>query len=435
MRTHFLFCTRRLWPLASFLFLLMAGVAHMADAAPVSFAKLAGLQTSTASASAPAADPVQTRQSLDTVITLLNNDQQRTALVNELKQLRDGMSAQQKVQAEQAPGLLGAVASLIENGSLQADVEAGAPRYWLRRIEAASGNASLLVAPERRMPLVADFASTVGIWAAIAAGLLGLGWLIRRVFGLTAGLGPHPTTRALLIDALRKIGPWAISFAVIMRLDRDASPGFVLALVLAYAIVWGAIITAGVAMLFSLFSGSAHRRVAVEYLFKRGMWPIFLTASLGACGDALVDPRVALVLGGSLSLLLATVCNVVSSLMLAVGALWARRPIGQLIANRPLELRSGEHTGNQVRRLLAAFWPVPVLVLAGATVMATLTTPDNVDVVARRAVMTSLLLVAAFFLSALVRPRANWRSHLRLARSSPYLERLKHFVEIGRAHV
>lgn len=221
MRTHFLFCTRRLWPLASFLFLLMAGVAHMADAAPVSFAKLAGLQTSTASASAPAADPVQTRQSLDTVITLLNNDQQRTALVNELKQLRDGMSAQQKVQAEQAPGLLGAVASLIENGSLQADVEAGAPRYWLRRIEAASGNASLLVAPERRMPLVADFASTVGIWAAIAAGLLGLGWLIRRVFGLTAGLGPHPTTRALLIDALRKIGPWAISFAVIMRLDRE----------------------------------------------------------------------------------------------------------------------------------------------------------------------------------------------------------------------
>ncbi|CAJ0709172.1 hypothetical protein LMG19089_04902 [Ralstonia edaphis] len=428
MRIHSLFCTRRLWPLASFLLLLMAGVARVADAAPVSFAKLAGLPTSTASASTPAADPVQTRQSLDTVITLLSNDQQRTALVNELKQLRDGMSAQQKVQAEQAPGLLGAVASLIENGSLQADVEAGAPRYWLRRIEAASGNASLLVAPDKRMSLAADFASTVGIWAAIAAGLLGLGWLIRRVFGLTAGLGPHPTTRALLIDALRKIGPWAISFAVIVRLDHDASPGFVLAVVLAYAIVWGAIITAGVAMLFSLFSGSAHRRMAVEYLFKHGMWPIFLTASLGACGDALVDPRVALVLGGSLSLLLATVCNVVSSLMLAVGALWARRPIGQLIANRPLELRSGEHTGNQVRRLLAAFWPVPVLVLAGATVMATLTTPDNVDVVARRAVMTSLLLVAAFFLSALVRPRANWRSHLRLARSSPYLERLKHFV-------
>ncbi|MDP1153660.1 hypothetical protein, partial [Klebsiella pneumoniae] len=65
---------------------------------------------------------------------------------------------------------------------------------------------------------------------------------------------------------------------------------------------------------------------------------------------------------------------------------------------------------------------------AGTTVTATLTTPDNVDVVARRAVMTSLLLVAAFFLSALVRPRANWRAHLRLTRSSPYLERLKHFV-------
>ena len=429
MRTSALFLIRRLW-LAG-LFLLMAGATH---AAPVSFAKLTGLSSSTASASAPAttpaapATPAQTRESLDTVITLLDNDQQRAALVAELKQLRDGVTAQQKVQAEQAPGLLGAVASLIENGSVEADVEAGAPRYWLRRIEAAGGNASLLTAPDRRMPLAADFASTVGVWAAIAGGLLALGWLIRRVFGIRAGLGPHPTTRALFIDALRKIGPWAVSFAVLMRLEHDATPGFVLALVLAYAIVWGAIITAGVAMLFSLFAGSGHRRVAVEYLLKHGMWPIFVTATLGACGDALLDPRVALVLGGALSLLLSTVCNAISSVMLAVGALWARRPVGQLIANRSLEMRQGEHTGNQIRHVIAALWPVPVIVLAGVTVLATLTMPDNVDVVSRRAVMTSLLLVAALFLTAVVRPRANWRSHLRLARSSPYVERLKHFL-------
>jgi len=429
MRTSALFLIRRLW-LAG-LFLLMAGATH---AAPVSFAKLTGLSSSTASASAPAttpaapATPAQTRESLDTVITLLDNDQQRAALVAELKQLRDGVTAQQKVQAEQAPGLLGAVASLIENGSVEADVEAGAPRYWLRRIEAAGGNASLLTAPDRRMPLAADFASTVGVWAAIAGGLLALGWLIRRVFGIRAGLGPHPTTRALFIDALRKIGPWAVSFAVLMRLEHDATPGFVLALVLAYAIVWGAIITAGVAMLFSLFAGSGHRRVAVEYLLKHGMWPIFVTATLGACGDALLDPRVALVLGGALSLLLSTVCNAISSVMLAVGALWARRPVGQLIANRSLEMRQGEHTSNQIRHVIAALWPVPVIVLAGVTVLATLTMPDNVDVVSRRAVMTSLLLVAALFLTAVVRPRANWRSHLRLARSSPYVERLKHFL-------
>jgi small-conductance mechanosensitive channel len=433
MRTHAFFRTRRLWPAA--LFLLLATVVHVAKAAPVSFAKLAGLSSSTAGASAPAATPAQTRQSLDAVITLLDNDQERAALVSELKQLRDGVAAQQKVQAGQAPGLLGAVASLIESGSIQADVEAGAPRYWLRRIEAASGNASLLIAPGAGQRLIADFARTVGIWAAIAGGLLGLGALVRRLFGLEAGLGRHPTTRALFVDALRKIGPWAVSFAVLIRLGHEATPGFVLAVVLAYAIVWGAIITAGVAMLFSLFAGSAHRRVAVEYLLRRGMWPIFLAASLGACGDALVDPRVALVLGGALSLLLATVCNAVSSLMLAVGALWARRPVGQLIANRPLELRRGEHAGNQIRRLIAALWPVPVVVLAGVTMLATATMPDNVDVVSRRAVMTSLLLVAAFFLTTVVRPRANWRIRLRLTRSSPYVERLKQFftalVQLG----
>ncbi|CAJ0813972.1 mechanosensitive ion channel family protein [Ralstonia flaminis] len=430
MRTHLLLLTQRL-PLLG-LFLLMLGAAH---AAPVSFSKLAGLPSSSGSASAPAATPAQTRESLDAVITLLDNDQQRAALVGELKQLRDGVTAQQKVQAEQAPGLLGAVASLIENGSVEADVEAGAPRYWQRRLEAASGNASLLVAPEKRMRIVTDFVGTVAVWAAIAGGLLGLGWLLRRMFGIQAGLGAHPTTRALFVDALRKIGPWAVSFAVLMRWEHEATPGFVLAVVLAYAIVWGAIITAGVAMLFSLFAGSAHRRVAVEYLLKHGMWPIFLTASLGACGDALLDPRVALMLGGALSLLLSTVCNAVSSIMLAVGALWARRPIGQLITNRPLELRQGEHAGNEVRRLIAALWPVPVVVLAGVTVAATLTMPDNVDAISRRAVMTSLLLVAAFFLTAVVRPRANWRSHLRLTSTSPYVERLKHFfaalVQLG----
>lgn len=184
--------------------------------------------------------------------------------------------------------------------------------------------------------------------------------------------------------------------------------------------------TAAVAMLFSLFAGSAHRRVAVELLLRRGMWPIFVAASLGACGDALVDPRVALVLGGALSLLLATVCNAASSLMLAAGALWLRRPIGQLIANRSFEQRNGQHTGNQFRRAVAVLWPVPVVVLAGATVLATLALPDNVDVVSRRAVMTSLLLAAAFLLSAVVR-RAHWHLHVRFGRTSPYLERLKHF--------
>ncbi|MBB6580764.1 mechanosensitive ion channel family protein [Ralstonia solanacearum] len=428
MRTLLWLLTRRLSPAVLLLMSLsLCFLPGAAGAAPVSFAKLAGLPSGAGSASSPAATPAQTRASLDTVITLLDNDQQRTALIDELKQLRDGMAAQQTAQAQQAPGLLGAVASLIENGSLQADAEAGAPRYWLRRIEAADGNLSLLAAPERRLRVLAEFAGTVAVWAAIAGGLLGLGWGLRRVFGLKAGLGPQPTTRALFIDALRKIGPWAVSFAVLMRLGHEATAGFVLAVVLAYASVWGAIVTAAVAMLFSLFAGSAHRRVAVAFLLRRGMWPIFVAASLGACGDALVDPRVALVLGGALSLLLATVCNAASSLMLAVGALCLRRPIGQLIANRSFEQRTGQHAGNQFRRAVAVLWPVPVVVLAGATVLATLALPDNVDVVSRRAVMTSLLLAAAFLLSAVVRPRAHWRMHGRFGRTSPYLERLKHF--------
>jgi len=92
MHTLSLLLTRRGW--LAWLLALLA-LAGGAQAAPVSFAKLSALTSSTNSASAPAATPAQTRESLDAVITLLDNDQQRAALVSQLKQLRAGMTAQQ----------------------------------------------------------------------------------------------------------------------------------------------------------------------------------------------------------------------------------------------------------------------------------------------------------------------------------------------------
>ena len=97
MHTLSLLLTRRGW--LAWLLALLA-LAGGAQAAPVSFAKLSALTSSTNSASAPAATPAQTRESLDAVITLLDNDQQRAALVSQLKQLRAGMTAQQTAQAQ-----------------------------------------------------------------------------------------------------------------------------------------------------------------------------------------------------------------------------------------------------------------------------------------------------------------------------------------------
>lgn len=178
------------------------------------------------------------------------------------------------------------------------------------------------------MLLVVDFVSIVGIWVVIVVGLFGLGWLICCVFGFIVGFGLYLIMCVLLIDVVCKIGLWVIFFVVIMWLECDVLFGFVLVVVLVYVIVWGVIIMVGVVMLFLFFFGSVYWCVVVEYLFKYGMWLIFLMVSLGVCGDVLVDLCVVLVLGGLFSLLLVMVCNVVVLLMLVVGVLWVCWLIG-----------------------------------------------------------------------------------------------------------
>jgi small conductance mechanosensitive channel len=385
-----------------------------------------------ASAPSPASQAELTR-SLDSVIATLDNDRQRSALVSQLKKLRDAshnVAPAAAAPAQPSPGLLGAIASGI--ASFESDVHQGRTpvRYWGGRLNAAANELYTIISSQGRESFGSVLLSMLAMlagWGACAGALIYLQHRLHRRFGIVMGLHPNPTTRELLIFALRRVGPWIIAFVAALLFVR-AMPdalGRTLGMVVAYAIVAGAVFSAICLIMFSLF-GSGHRRIAVRLLIDHARSVLFAVGVCGALGDAAVNYDVAQQLGSNLAALISTVANMTAAVLTGYFALAFRRPVAHLIRNRPYEHRNHHKAATDAFDLLAALWHVPVLVLATASVVATLGGSGSSENVLQISVVTALMLVLAFFLSAIVlrmtRPRTA-----RARRRSPYLSRLLRF--------
>ncbi|MGF6262132.1 small-conductance mechanosensitive channel [Paraburkholderia youngii] len=389
-------------------------------------------------ASAPSpASQAELARSLDSVIATLDNDRQRSALVAQLKKLRDvSQSAAHTVgppaptAVQPSPGLLGAIASGI--ASFESDVHQGRTpvRYWSGRVTAAGNELYTIVSGQGREGLGSILLAMLGMlagWGACAGALIYLQHRLHRRFGVELVLRPNPTTRELLIFALRRVGPWIIAFIaalLFMRAMPDAL-GRTLGMVVAYAIVAGAVFSAICLIMFSLF-GSGHRRVAVRLLIDHARRVLFVIGVCGALGDAAVNYDVEHQIGTNLAALISTAANMTAAVLTGYFALAFRRPVAHLIRNRPYEQRNDHRAATDAFEVLAAMWHVPVLVLAAASVVATLGGSGSSENVLQISIVTALLLVLAFFLSAIVLRMTRPRS-ARARRRSPYLTRLLRF--------
>ena len=383
-------------------------------------------------ASAPSpASQAELARSLDSVISTLDNDRQRTALVAQLKKLREvSQNVAPPAPAQPSPGLLGAIASGI--ASFESDVHQGRTpvRYWGGRFNAAGNELYTIISGQGHESFGRILFSMIAMlagWGACAAALIYVQHRLYRRFGILMGLNPNPTTRELLIFALRRVGPWIIAFLAALLFVR-AMPdalGRTLGMVVAYAIVAGAVFSAICLIMFSLF-GSGHRRIAVRLLIDHARRVLFVVGVCGALGDAAVNYDVAHQLGSNLAALISTAANMTAAVLTGYFALAFRRPVAHLIRNRPYEQRTNHKAATDAFDVLAALWHVPVLVLATASVVATLGGSGSNENVLQISVVTALLLVLAFFLSAIVlrltRPR-----NARARRRSPYLTRLLRF--------
>ncbi|MFP3566599.1 mechanosensitive ion channel family protein [Paraburkholderia sp. SIMBA_030] len=383
-------------------------------------------------ASAPSpASQAELARSLDSVIATLDNDRQRTALVAQLKKLRDvSQNVAPPASAQPSPGLLGAIASGI--ASFESGVHQGRSpvQYWGGRFNAAGNELYTIISGQGQESLghivLSMFAMLAG-WGACAGALIYLQHRLYRRFGIVMGLKPNPTTRELLIFALRRVGPWIVAFLAAL-LFVHAMPdalGRTLGMVVAYAIVAGAVFSAICLIMFSLF-GSGHRRVAVHLLIDRARRLLFVVGVCGALGDAAVNYDVAHQLGTNLAALISTVANMTAAVLTAYFAVAFRRPVAHLIRNRTYEQRNDHRAATDAFEVLASLWHVPVLVLATASVVATLGGSGSSENVLQISLVTALLLVLAFFLSAIVLRMTRPRSP-RARRRSPYLTRLLRF--------
>ncbi|WP_373322193.1 mechanosensitive ion channel domain-containing protein [Paraburkholderia adhaesiva] len=386
-------------------------------------------------ASAPSpASAAEFAKSLDSVITTLENDRQRNTLVTQLKKLRDTSSSAAPAPASGvagASGLLGAIASGIT--SVEADARHGRNPlgYWSGRFSAAGNELVTLAVGEGEAStghLVLDAGSMLAGWGVCAAALL---WLVHRLlrrFSVATDLQPNPTTLELVVFALHRVGPFIVAFFVVLIVERALpdAVGRTIGLVIAYAIVAGAVFSAICLTMFSLF-GSGHRRAAVRILIARGRRPLFAIGVLSALGDAATNYEIAFQIGTNLAALVSTFANMTAAVLTATFAVVFRRPVAQLIRNRSYVLRHDHKALTEVFDVLASLWHVPMLLLAVASIVATIGGVYSGSNVLQNSIVMALLLVLAFFLSAIVR-RITRPDPKRVRRRSPYLWRLLRFA-------
>ncbi|RDK09287.1 mechanosensitive ion channel family protein [Cupriavidus lacunae] len=433
--------------LAALLMLLYATPARAAPAGSLA-SLMARVEKPAAPASAPAAS-VPLAQSLDQVIATLQDDRERRALVGQLQTLRRGLDASGPAASgaaapagASAPGLIGAMAEVLDEVDSHLREDHGPWQYWRWRTRFAGEEWRTALThggTRTRLDSLREFALVLAAWAVCGWVLWEIGHRIRRRRASRApraerGKLPElPSWVDVGIFMLRHIGPWVVAFGLTLLLAHHLfaqSPASVAAVLVAYAIVAGAIAAAVCQVIFALFR-TAHRQLAVRQLLEHSPWLLFCTGALAALGDGATDARVIAVLGNNLSALIATLANIAAALGIGAFALCFRRQIGQLIGQRPLAFRQAHPAVTDLLRLAGQAWHLPVLAVVVASVVGTVLATGNADVLLRRTVASVALFLAALLLTMVVgrSPKATARApRIRDRRRSAYLQRFGRFA-------
>ncbi|MGE8154645.1 mechanosensitive ion channel domain-containing protein [Pseudomonas vancouverensis] len=410
----------RLFALPCFLLVCLMTLLPMAPAQAVG---LPGLLNNQAKAQPEAQEPLG--QSLDEVIKSLENDQQRSKLLADLKKLRD---VTKKAQPAPEEGVLSLIGGTLANIEQKLSGDDSPLTRWSSELDQAGDELVALALPANEwLPMLFAFAMILAVWSLLAAALIWLSHRVRMRFGLTEELPQHPRALDMLRFALRKLGPWLIALVitVYMSYALPSSLGKSLAMVLAYALVVGTCFSAICVIAFSLLDGP-HRHRALYILRHQAFRPLWLIGSFAAFGEALSDPQLVSSLGSHLAHTAATVANVLAALSTGLFILRFRRPIAHLIRNQPLSRRLTRRAFNDTLSILGTFWFVPALVLVGISLFATFISAGDTSTALRQSLICTVLLVLCMVINGLVRRHAL-RPQRGIKRHALYSERLKNF--------
>lgn len=277
--------------------------------------------------------------------------------------------------------------------------------------------------------MLLDFLQVLLVWGAVAVALRWLASRLQRRFGLSQELPQQPSTRDLVLFALRKLGPWMIAFVITLYFSvaLSSSLGRMLALVIAYVLVWGTLFAALCVISLSLLSGP-HRTQALSILRRRAFHPLWLIGSLATLGGVMHDARVMDGLGVSMAQCIGALANILAALLTGLFALRYRRPIAHLIRNQPLQRRLNGGASRELIELVGCFWYLPVLVLVGISLVATVLTGSDSASTLRNALMCSAVAVMALTVNGLISRAQRKPTRVGHRPSAPYVAQLRKFV-------
>lgn len=357
------------------------------------------------------ADTGKLATSLDTVISTLENDDKRAALIKQLKQLRQSANAD-ATQDKRQSRLFGSVSAALSGTIRQVEHNGPPMQIWRKNLRRARADfrqllASLPAGGLLRYALTTAFFLSIWVLLLVAAGIASRRLFIRRAWPLM--LPPEPRPRLLLAHISRRVLPLLLLFILLLvwvRLLHHAMAPAVTLLVIAYVTLCGRLLSCIFESVISLFTRH-HRATAVAILRKRALLPLFMIGALIAFGDAITSQQLAQAIGAALSDWLSVLANLLAALLSGWLILRIRRPIKHLICNRSLASRRNRNSLLEPLFALGRLWHIPALLLVGASVIVIVVTAGDAYLAFARAIICAVLLIVALIVNGMIRRQSD----------------------------
>ncbi|WP_301584510.1 mechanosensitive ion channel domain-containing protein [Halomonas alkaliantarctica] len=371
------------------------------------------------------------QSSLNDVISMLENEEQRKALLDSLRELQLTTDATQEDKIVHQ-GLLGALADTLSDIGEQAQAGDSPIDEWSRQL--VQGAADLRALNDgadqgEAVRAVADGAVLAFVWVVLLVVMIAFGRLIATRREWPLDLPRDPKAWLLAMHFLRRMLPWALSFAITLGIGQilPYSPGRTVVLVIAYVCVCGRALSVVIETVIAFFS-RGHRFTAVQVLQQKALRGLFVIGALIALGDAVNSTRLVELLGSELSSLVSVLANMLAALLSARFIFKFKRPVRHLICNRPYKQRRDASAAVEMIRALGGLWHIPALLLVGGSLLAIFITVGDVGTALARSIISASLLVLTLVVTGLLRrqsERLGKRRHRR--RYSQYRKRLERF--------
>ncbi|HBM43215.1 MAG TPA: mechanosensitive ion channel protein MscS, partial [Halomonas sp.] len=371
------------------------------------------------------------QRSLGNVISMLENEEQRTALLDSLRELQVSTEAAEE-DGVVRQGLLGALADTLTDIGEQAQAGDSPIDEWSRQLVQGADDLRALhdgADQGEVIRAVADGAVLAFVWSALLVVMIAFGRLVATRRHWPLDLPRDPKAWLLAVHFLRRMLPWTLSFAITLGIGQilPYSPGRAVVLVVAYICLCGRALSVVFETVIAFFS-RGHRFPAVQVLQHKALRGLFVIGALIALGDAVNSTRLVELLGAELSGLVSVLANMLAALLSARFIFKFKRPIRHLICNRPYKQRRDASAAVEMIRTLGGLWHIPALLMVGGSLLAIFITVGDVGTALARSIVSASLLVLTLVVTGLLRRQAerlNKRRHRR--RFSQYRKRLERF--------